>query len=585
MRATTWRTLLLILCGLSAFVVVVAFAVFLGLLGSTGYDIEPAGTPFVERVTAVAPGGGAEAAGIRPDDLIDLRDASPSTRYRVVGPGYALGGGSWFTRGVTVDLRIIRDGTARTVRLTTRPANPYWQIWLVEAGNLWMIAFGALLVWRRPENVEARVLCLWLLGNAVGPSISPGNELTPWPFVDLLIGAAGLIIANLVIALFATYGMLFARPASTTRRVLAWLSYLSAGATALFYVLGIIGVWTGRFDLVRDLNVSLVLELFEWLFPLLCVIGAVAASRGLERQRLLWTSSALGLFYAVFVAAQILQLLAPAFAFGSLSNVVNEVLDTAAFLVPLGMTYALLSRRILDIGFVLNRAAVFSGVSIIVVGIFILVKWAIGERLGSGLSSNAAVGAGLAVILGFSMNFIHSHVDGVLDRVFFKKRHEDEQAIRHFATEAAYIVSRETLLQRTIEVLERHADASFVRIVPTEGDDPAFVKLRAWHSVLDLHTVQTEIPGEWAYPMVARGRLVGALVLGAKRSGESYAPDESAAIAQLAHSVAGALEILSLKSDEATVTDAIAGLRRELAALRRDLEQGSALRFLSEAEK
>ncbi len=41
--------------------------------------------------------------------------------------------------------------------------------------------------------------------------------------------------------------------------------------------------------------------------------------------------------------------------------------------------------------------------------------------------------------------------------------------------------------------------------------------------------------------MIARGRLVGALVLGPKRSGESYAPDESHAMMHLAHSVGGAL--------------------------------------------
>ena len=40
--------------------------------------------------------------------------------------------------------------------------------------------------------------------------------------------------------------------------------------------------------------------------------------------------------------------------------------------------------------------------------------------------------------------------------------------------------------------------------------------------------------------------MIGVLVLGPKRSGESYAPDESHAIMQLAHDIAGALHILSL---------------------------------------
>jgi GAF domain-containing protein len=48
--------------------------------------------------------------------------------------------------------------------------------------------------------------------------------------------------------------------------------------------------------------------------------------------------------------------------------------------------------------------------------------------------------------------------------------------------------------------------------------------------------------------MVARGRLIGVLCLGGKRSGESYAPDESAAIETLAHNVGSAIDVLALKN-------------------------------------
>jgi hypothetical protein len=77
-------------------------------------------------------------------------------------------------------------------------------------------------------------------------------------------------------------------------------------------------------------------------------------------------------------------------------------------------------------------------------------------------------------------------------------------------------------------------------------NDPAIVALHERHKALDLQTLSTALQGEFAFPMVARGRLVGALVLGPKRSGESYAPDESHAIMHLAHNVGSALHILFL---------------------------------------
>jgi hypothetical protein len=61
--------------------------------------------------------------------------------------------------------------------------------------------------------------------------------------------------------------------------------------------------------------------------------------------------------------------------------------------------------------------------------------------------------------------------------------------------------------------------------------------------------------------MVTRGHLVGVLVLGTKRSGESYAPDESAAIGHVAHGVASAVDVLSLRSSSGRDEEVLQGIR------------------------
>jgi GAF domain-containing protein len=73
------------------------------------------------------------------------------------------------------------------------------------------------------------------------------------------------------------------------------------------------------------------------------------------------------------------------------------------------------------------------------------------------------------------------------------------------------------------------------------------VRLRQGHRILDLHDVQSEVSGDLAFPMVARGRLVGIIVLGHRRSGEAYAPDETAAIAEMARSVGSAIDLFWLE--------------------------------------
>ena len=178
--------------------------------------------------------------------------------------------------------------------------------------------------------------------------------------------------------------------------------------------------------------------------------------------------------------------------------------NAALFLVPLGIGYAAVRRRLFDIGFILNRAAVFASISAIVIGCFMLLEWLLGNWFQQvSHATNVLVNVALVLLLGFSMRFIHAWVEGFVDRIFFRKRHEDEEALKRFAGEAPYVTDATILRQRIVEALERHAEASDVRVVLSDGNgryggvsenDPAIVSLRAWQKVLDLHGVRPNCP-------------------------------------------------------------------------------------------
>jgi hypothetical protein len=255
-------------------------------------------------------------------------------------------------------------------------------------------------------------------------------------------------------------------------------------------------------------------------------------------------------------------------------------LGLVTVILPATVLYAVVRYRLFDIEFVINRAAVFTVVSLLIVGAFILVEWLLGGWLSTaGHVTNGLVGAALAVLLGFTVRSVHGHVERVVDRVFFRRRHEGEEAIRRFAHEAAYFTDPSALLARAKETLETKAAAPLVTFALRDGNDryggvdendPAIVSLRTWHKKLNLHEVATGLPGDVAFPMVAQGRLVGVLSLGAKPSGESYAPDESDAIAELAQSVGIALDGFSKGTSTSKLLDAILALPDAIAARFRD---------------
>ena len=116
-------------------------------------------------------------------------------------------------------------------------------------------------------------------------------------------------------------------------------------------------------------------------------------------------------------------------------------------------------------------------------------------------------------------------------------------------------------------------------------NDPGIVALRAWNKPIDLHVFpDSELRGEFAFPMISRGDLVGTLICGPKRDGEAYAPDESEALLALAHGVGTALDTLSSRSNGLmeSIGETQALMLQELQSLPRAIV--SALREKDEQE-
>ncbi len=527
--------------------VTVYYGWLLANAGVTGLRVQYA--PAATTIT-VERGSVAYDEGLRTGQVVDLGRLPNAARYRfhegiVAGERFAI----------PVDSR----AGIRIVQLIARPAGGKLKMafasvgyleWFFYAGLTWLVLFGALLVWRRGDSAEARTLALLLMLLPCFIFLQAENGFyTPWIGVDLAANALGSL-TTFSAALLATYAMLFRLPHPSVRRALAALAYASGAAWVVFTLIAMDKAWLG---LAPPPQARTALVGIGCLFSLLCAIVTVRQSTGEQRIRIAWVTASVGIIYGTEAVIDLVGMVMP-----SLHQVGSVVRPIAYFLAPFGLWCSLLNRRVLDIGFALNRAAVFTGVSVVIVGIFVLAEWALSEWFSSaGHATNLAISAVLALALGLSVRAIHTRVDRVLDAVFFRKRHEDEQAIRNLAREAAYITDPQILLSRIVAVLEEHADATSAQVLLDDGaghyggvseNDPAIVRLRATQKVLDLHDVQSAIAGEFAYPMLARGRLVGVLVLGPKRSGESYAPDESDAIAQLAHDAGAALDVLATKS-------------------------------------
>jgi hypothetical protein len=573
------------LCATAA--IVVTLAIVIGdLLHSEGNG-GAYGMRSLERsdvIAAVVPGSPASRAGIRPGDRVTLDHGDLTSRVR-------------FERPVIGDRIVVddeRDGRTRVVPLVAAGAKGDSAVGVAILGTyetlrLVMIAVALLIVVRRPDLRAARALANFFIAFAFG-----FLGRTPWypPVVSAALEILRPVAIFFAFEQAAVFAAIFPRPSAggvrrLVERVSPYLFAVTGGyaliSLTLYFAAGI----------PPPLDSALLFTVYTLLAVGTIAIGFVLGAREAtpaERYRLNWISFSLAIGFAgliVGVAFEVNGAPQERWIFFPLTLVA----------VPIGTTYAILRHRVLDVGFVINRALVFGLISGIVVLAFGLLEWFLGKYLVElGHVGSSFIEAMLALALALSLRQIHSRVDHFVDSVFFRQRHLAERALRRLAHEVAFIDDATVLGERTVEAVDHYARATGCAIYLTAGErdfalrvstlaaapqsvdanDPAIVAMRAFHEAVDLDdqgVARSQLAGAVGFPMVVRGELVGVLDCGPKRELESYDPDERETLQVLARAVGHTYDAIRTDALRSAVDRALAGdgTLDELRAVRAEL--------------
>ncbi len=537
-------------------------------------EFQSSGMPFsvivVDAHTAViAPIPGIPLPkALEPGDRIDLAAAPRSTRIAI---GRFTQSDSALPAGRTYEFPIRRGQAEVMVPVTTVNASTgtgvQWSDWAFLCFVVLLGGIALLASWRGRDKASAG-LALWaiafVLGIAGGAVPLDGRlGLSVQLGVDVLFLLARVGFYIMIESMLG--------PALTPRARWLWrggfLLLLAAGAITRLGGPGFF-VATGWAELLRP-QFGLVFSV-SYLVPLALLIVNSGVANGARRLRLrwmLWSS-------VVFVTAVFLDN-TPLLGF-----LASLITNTLMLLIAMaGFLYAVLRHRVVDISVVLNRALVYAATTSLVLGLFALLESLI-ERTtlghGTGLLLELAVPLGL----GAALSTVHRRIEAVVERFFFRHQYRAEVALRRFAEECAFITQPENLFDLTVDQIARHAGAprvalyertaeAYIRIrqqgapaLPEQvaTDDLAFVKLRARNAELDLDDTQSQLGRDgYAFPLMLRGTLLGALVVG-QRPGEHYAADERELLFHVAHEVGAALFALRARESQAFVRAVAQGL-------------------------
>ena len=553
MRPAVWQT-----AAIALIVAAIAFALYQPFLrqaddfGITNFVV-PRNNAGQVVVTQVEPGSPAALAGIQKGDRLAFGESAVD-RARTL---YALPGSRV---SLTID-------DSRSVVLTAR-VMPRVGGWRTTIVRLAFLIVAALLAWRRPDDRATRWLVFFLF--CYGLAIGLGNGLLSSPLLTLIFlkmlagvlfflgtGAAAGFAANFPVPAREGVARSMALGAET-------IAVLAACALA-------VGEWLPRSGVAISLINAGIIASFAAIGLLVVATFVVTYVQGAptERQRRRWVFLIVGLGLLGPVADILVTSVA------GFQQWLDNLTLIPLGLLPIGLAYVILRHRVIDVGFVINRAVVYTGVSVIVVGVFVIVETLLGKYVEStNHITSLAVELTVALALGFSIRFVHERVDRFVDNVLFRERHRAEAAIRDFAHDAPYITDAGVLLSRTVEIVEQYANAhgagvwladgtlygaastTFAIAPDVDENDPAAVAMRARRVSVHLRDCGSALPGFLAFPMIVRGELLGILVCGQKLDDETYAPDEEDALASLASSVGHALDAIEVRE-----------LRRKLEAL------------------
>ncbi len=509
-------------------------------------------------VASVRPHSPAQRAGIHPGDRLTF-DRTLDARIHelaTIAPGDTL----------TVHRAGLPD-----VTLVAVPASgiPWALIAIAAATRGGFLLLASVLAWRRPRDTTAMLLASFAASFALGMSI----DATLFPastvrFALYVTTEIGFVVAGAFAVLFAST---FPRPAVAGIRKFLYRIALPLCAVG---VAGSIVRLTSVF--VFGWYAAWMLDIFVavWVTYIIAVPVSIFASLRVaeptDRAKLRWML----LTFAVGFSGLLVYFVGSALQMQQQPLQYATVTITA---IPFGLGYVILRHRLLDIGFVINRAVVYGAVSLVVIALFVGLEWGIGHVVEARSNASVALQLAGALLLGLSVRVIHARVDRVVDDIFFRDRHRAEAAIRRFAREATLVTDVDALIAKTVDVAQRNVRLRAATLYGREGErylllgsspvdhaqpeadenDDAVLAMRTWHEPIELNGVQTGLEGELVLPMTVRGQLAGFLLCGPKISGEAIAPDEREALRLLAHDVGFALDSLR-----------VAALERELVGFR-----------------
>jgi hypothetical protein len=401
---------------------------------------------------------------------------------------------------------------------------------------------GGLLAWRRPEDRAVRALAIAMIcwsSNNPAASAHPVydvlffiNQLTARVWVEILLVYWAIHLAPL-----SRWGV----SRSLQRAWPFWAAFtIGLGFLLRLSMYASFPLPMDTLQKITDCNQTLL-----FVAPLVALTEGIFSTQGETRTRLRWGLFVFGLYFSLFpYRIYIEPLMDPYWP----DNLPQIVIDSVLQLVlPLGLLYATLRHRLLDLSFALNRSLVYGAISVIVLLTFFgLEKLSESVLRPQGPEQNALVAGCIAFGIFLFFHKVRNWVERNVERFLFSGWHHKETALREYIRSAAHITKIDALIGSCLAAIDRFADGAGCALyrrssngnyqclrsstaeapIDIDGNDAIVLALRVERGVVRCADSGSTLTLELALPILYRGEIDGFMLINRKPSLEAYRPDE-----------------------------------------------------------
>ena len=253
----------------------------------------------------------------------------------------------------------------------------------------------------------------------------------------------------------------------------------------------------------------------------------------------------------------------------ALSTIPDTLFRALALFIPVSIAISVLRYRLWDIDIIINRTLVYGGLTVIVIGIYVLIVGGLGTAIqGSGNLLISILATGLVAVL---VQPLRDRLQRGVNRLMYGERDDPVTVLSRLGQRLEGTLAPDAVLPSLVETVAQTLKLPYVAIETANDLNPEQGRENA-SPIIEYGKHQSDLI---RLPLVYQSQAIGQLIVEPRGPGEALSPMDRHLLENIAHQAGMAVHAVSLTADLQRSRQRLVTTREEeRRRLRRDLHDG-----------